>query len=157
MLRKQMQERDGVDADDVIMNPDHARRRGLTSTVCFPSGNLAPEGSVIKATSIPIGHRQRWGTARWARGCVSHRAGCDSRDQDREIKSGDVLVLICRGPHGAGMEETYQLTAALRHLSFGKHVAVVTDARFSGVSTGAASGTYRRKRSPADRCATPAT
>jgi dihydroxyacid dehydratase/phosphogluconate dehydratase len=56
------------------------------------------------------------------------------------IKSGDVLVLMCRGPLGAGMEEIYQITAALRHLSFGKHVAVLTDARFSGVSTGACIG-----------------
>ena len=56
------------------------------------------------------------------------------------IHAGDVLVLICRGPMGAGMEETYQLTAALRYLAFGKHVAVVTDARFSGVSTGACIG-----------------
>jgi dihydroxyacid dehydratase/phosphogluconate dehydratase len=38
------------------------------------------------------------------------------------------------------MEEIYQVTAALKHLSFGKHVAVVTDARFSGVSTGACIG-----------------
>jgi dihydroxyacid dehydratase/phosphogluconate dehydratase len=56
------------------------------------------------------------------------------------IKAGDVLVLICRGPLGAGMEEIYQITAALKHLSWGKHVAVVTDARFSGVSTGACIG-----------------
>jgi dihydroxyacid dehydratase/phosphogluconate dehydratase len=38
------------------------------------------------------------------------------------------------------MEETYQITSALRHLPFGKHVAVITDARFSGVSTGACIG-----------------
>ena len=38
--------------DDVIMSPDAARRAGLTSTVVFPVGNLAPEGSVIKATAI---------------------------------------------------------------------------------------------------------
>jgi dihydroxyacid dehydratase/phosphogluconate dehydratase len=38
------------------------------------------------------------------------------------------------------MEEIYQITAALKHLSFGKHVAVITDARFSGVSTGACIG-----------------
>jgi dihydroxyacid dehydratase/phosphogluconate dehydratase len=56
------------------------------------------------------------------------------------IKPGDVLVLICRGPLGAGMEEIYQITAALKHLSWGKHVAVLTDARFSGVSTGACIG-----------------
>ncbi len=56
------------------------------------------------------------------------------------IQAGDVLVLICRGPMGAGMEEIYQITSALKHLSFGKHVAVLTDARFSGVSTGACIG-----------------
>jgi dihydroxyacid dehydratase/phosphogluconate dehydratase len=56
------------------------------------------------------------------------------------VKAGDVLVLICRGPLGTGMEEIYQITAALKHLSFGKHVAVLTDARFSGVSTGACVG-----------------
>ena len=38
------------------------------------------------------------------------------------------------------MEETYEITSALRYLPFGKHVAVLTDARFSGVSTGACIG-----------------
>jgi dihydroxyacid dehydratase/phosphogluconate dehydratase len=41
---------------------------------------------------------------------------------------------------GTGMEETYQITSALKHLPFGKHVALITDARFSGVSTGACIG-----------------
>jgi dihydroxyacid dehydratase/phosphogluconate dehydratase len=45
-----------------------------------------------------------------------------------------------RGPMGAGMEEIYQITSSLKHLSFGKQIAVVTDARFSGVSTGACLG-----------------
>ena len=51
-----------------------------------------------------------------------------------------MLVLIGRGPLGTGMEETYQLTSALKHLPFGKQVALITDARFSGVSTGACIG-----------------
>jgi dihydroxyacid dehydratase/phosphogluconate dehydratase len=38
------------------------------------------------------------------------------------------------------MEETYQITSALKHLSWGKEVALITDARFSGVSTGACVG-----------------
>jgi xylonate dehydratase len=38
------------------------------------------------------------------------------------------------------MEETYQLTSSLKHLSYGKHVSLITDARFSGVSTGACIG-----------------
>jgi dihydroxyacid dehydratase/phosphogluconate dehydratase len=58
----------------------------------------------------------------------------------RTVQAGDVLVLICRGPMGAGMEEVYQVTSALKHLEFGRHVAVLTDARFSGVSTGACIG-----------------
>jgi len=41
---------------------------------------------------------------------------------------------------GAGMEEIYQITSALKHLDFGKQIAVITDARFSGVSTGACIG-----------------
>ena len=50
------------------------------------------------------------------------------------------MVLICRGPMGTGMEEVYQLTAALKHLPYGKDISLVTDARFSGVSTGACIG-----------------
>jgi len=51
-----------------------------------------------------------------------------------------VVVLICGGPKGAGMQETYQVTSALKMLPHCKHVAVLTDARFSGVSTGACVG-----------------
>ena len=50
-LRAQLQ-KEGVNPDDVIVAPEQARGRGLTSTVCFPHGNLAPEGSVIKSTAI---------------------------------------------------------------------------------------------------------
>jgi dihydroxyacid dehydratase/phosphogluconate dehydratase len=56
------------------------------------------------------------------------------------VQAGDVLVLCGCGPLGTGMEETYQLTSALKHLPFGKKVALITDARFSGVSTGACVG-----------------
>jgi dihydroxyacid dehydratase/phosphogluconate dehydratase len=55
---------------------------------------------------------------------------------DPPVRAGDILVLAGRGPLGSGMEETYQITSALKFLPFGKQVAVVTDARFSGVSTG---------------------
>src|SRR5205085_5552122 len=56
------------------------------------------------------------------------------------VRAGDIVVLAGVGPIGTGMEETYQLTSALKHLPFGKHVALLTDARFSGVSTGACIG-----------------
>jgi putative YjhG/YagF family dehydratase len=144
-LRAVLCEQDGIDPDDVILSPERARQRGLTSTVTFPRGNLAPEGSVIKSTAIDPGVVDADGVYRKtgpARVFTSERAAVaaiKSRGDDR-VKPGDVVVLICRGPLGAGMEEIYQVTSALKHLSFGKHVAVVTDARFSGVSTGACIG-----------------
>ncbi len=144
-LRDLLTTQDKVNPDDVIMSPEQARQRGLTSTVTFPRGNLAPEGSVIKSTAIDPSVADADGVYRKvgpARVFISERAAIGaikSRGPDR-LQPGDVMVLICRGPMGAGMEEIYEITSALRHLSFGKHVAVLTDARFSGVSTGACIG-----------------
>ncbi len=141
-LRAVLKERDGVDPDDVIMDPDTARRRGLTSTVCFVGGNLAPEGAVIKATAIDPdvvdedGVYRKTGPAR----VFTTERDAVAALKSGAIQAGDVLVLAGRGPMGSGMEETYQLTSALKHLPFGKHVALLTDARFSGVSTGACIG-----------------
>lgn len=144
-LRDRLFEQDGVDPDDVIMSPQRAKERGLTSTVTFPRGNLAPEGSVIKSTAIdpsvvdPDGVYRKIGPARVfvrERDAVAAIKGQGARP----IRAGDVVVLIGRGPMGAGMEEIYQITSALKHLPFGREVAVVTDARFSGVSTGACIG-----------------
>jgi putative YjhG/YagF family dehydratase len=141
-LREQLRRHDGIDPDDVIMAPETAQARGLAPTVCFPRGNLAPEGSVIKSTAIDpsvVGSDGVYRLTGPARVFLSEPAAIAAIKGNR-ISAGDVLVLICRGPMGAGMEETYQLTGALRYLPFGKHVAVVTDARFSGVSTGACIG-----------------
>jgi xylonate dehydratase len=141
-LRASLRARDGVDPDDVIMTPEDAARRGLTSTFCAPRGNIAPEGSVIKATAIDPSVIGADGVFRFtgpARVFVSEPAAI-AAIKAGQIREGDVLVLICRGPLGAGMEETYQLTSALKYLPFGKHVALLTDARFSGVSTGACIG-----------------
>jgi putative YjhG/YagF family dehydratase len=141
-LRARLRERDGVDPDDVIMSPESASRRGLTSTFCIPTGNLAPEGSVIKSTAIDPSVIAPDGVYRFtgpAKVFVTEPAAIAAIKNGR-IQAGDVLVLICRGPMGSGMEETYQLTSALKYLEFGKHVALLTDARFSGVSTGACIG-----------------
>ncbi len=144
-VRERLFEADGVNPDDVIMPPARARQRGLTSTVTFPRGNLAPHGSVIKSTAIDAsvvdadGVYRKIGPARVFTTERAAVAAIKSRGPDR-VRPGSVIVLICRGPLGAGMEEVYQVTSALRHLSFGKHIAVVTDARFSGVSTGACIG-----------------
>jgi putative YjhG/YagF family dehydratase len=141
-LRRRFREIDGIDADDVIMTPDRARSRGLGSTVCFPIGNLAPEGSVIKCTAIDTSlidennvYRHR-GPAR----VFITEADAIKAIKNGAIGHGDVIVLICSGPKGAGMQEIYQVTSALKALPHCKHVAVLTDARFSGVSTGACVG-----------------
>ena len=200
-LRELLVARDGVDPDTVIMSPTAARERGLTSTVTFPLGNIAPEGSVIKSTAIDKsvidadGVYRKTGPARVftserdaiaavkgkGRGSRESRVerqepaetkdktphpnplpskargegtGAERLSSDLQpstldpqplpnltpIKEGDIIVLMCRGPLGCGMEETYQITSALRYLPFGKHVALITDARFSGVSTGACIG-----------------
>ena len=141
-LRRLLQTRDGVDPSNVIMNPARASSSGLTPTVCFPQGNLAPEGSVIKSTSIDPSVIDADGVYRKrgpARVFLTEPDAIAAIKQGK-IQSGDIIVLMCRGPMGSGMEETYQLTSALKHLSFGKQVALITDARFSGVSTGACVG-----------------
>jgi dihydroxyacid dehydratase/phosphogluconate dehydratase len=134
-LRRVLKERDGIDPGDVIMSPDRAHSRGLTSAVCFPIGNLAPEGSVVKSTAIDpslVGDDQVYRHVGPTRVFVTEEAAIKAIKSD-EIVEGDVIVLICGGPKGAGMQEIYQITAALKELPHCKHVAVLTDARFSGV------------------------
>ena len=134
-----------ADPDQIIMSADRARQAGLTSTVVFPLGNLAPQGSVIKATAIDpsvVDDDQVYRHRGPARVFVSEAAAIKAikGSTDPPIQSGDVIVLIGGGPLGTGMEETYQLTSALKYIPWGKSVAVLTDARFSGVSTGACVG-----------------
>jgi putative YjhG/YagF family dehydratase len=143
--RERLRALDGVDPRHVIMGPQAARAAGLTSAIVFPIGNLAPEGSVIKATSIDAsvvdadnvyrktGPVRVFASERAAIGAIKSK-GHDA------LQQGEIIVLAGCGPMGTGMEETYQLTSALKHLPWGKHVPVLTDARFSGVSTGACIG-----------------
>jgi putative YjhG/YagF family dehydratase len=141
-LRRRLRDQDGIDPDEVIMTRERARSRGLTSTTCFPVGNLAPEGSVIKSTAIDpslIDENSVFRHRGPARVFVTEEAAIRAIKAG-EVAHGDVVVLICGGPKGAGMQETYQVTSALKMLPHCKHVAVLTDARFSGVSTGACIG-----------------
>src|ERR1019366_8727209 len=106
-------------------------RRGLTSTVTFPGGNLAPEGAVIKSTAIDPVIVDEDGVFR-----ATGPARVFTRERDAvaaikgqfgpPLKLGDMLVLMGRGPLGAGMEEIYQITSALKFIPFGKRVTVLT-------------------------------
>ena len=107
-LCEQLQRKDGVNPDDVIMPPHRARARGLTGTAVFPKGNLAPDGSAIKSTALDPSIMNNDGVYR-----KLGRARVFTRERDamRAIKSqgpdrvvpGDVVVLICGGPFGTGM------------------------------------------------------
>jgi len=146
--RARLKASDGVDPDQVIMSADAARATGLTATVVFPSGNIAPEGSVVKATAIDPAIIPADGVYRHrgpARVFVSETDAIaaikgQGGPSTLPVKADDVVVLIGAGPLGTGMEETYQLTSALKFIPWGKTVPIVTDARFSGVSTGACIG-----------------
>jgi putative YjhG/YagF family dehydratase len=141
-MKQRLRELDAVEAEDVILSPDRARSRGLTPTICLPVGNLAPEGSVMKSTAIDpslISADNAYRHEGPAKVFITEAAALAAIKQG-EVGHGDVIVLICGGPLGAGMQEIYQITSALKALPFCKHVAVLTDARFSGVSTGACIG-----------------
>jgi putative YjhG/YagF family dehydratase len=146
LLRQRLAALDGVDPDDVIMNPAQARQRGLTSTITFLTGNLAPQGAIIKSTAIDAsvvdadGVYRKTGPARVFTSEHAAVAAVKGLAGHQPVRPGDVIILIGCGPLGTGMEETYQLTSALRYLPEGKTIALLTDARFSGVSTGACIG-----------------
>ena len=141
-FREILRAQDGVEANEVIMPPGQAHARGLTGTIIFPLGNLAPDGAVIKATALDPGVvdadavYRKTGPAR----VFTSEAAAIAALREGRIVAGDVMVVAGIGPMGTGMEETYQITSALKMLPFGKHVALLTDARFSGVSTGACIG-----------------
>ena len=143
ILRKRLEEVDGLPPDEVIFSPDEAKRRGIGSTVTFPTGNIAPEGSVVKSTAIDpsvIDADKVFRHTGKVKTFTSEKAAIAALKEHGRIAAGDIMIVMGGGPKGTGMEETYQLTSALKHLPFGKHVSLITDARFSGVSTGACFG-----------------
>ena len=140
-MKQALLEQQGVDPDDVIMSPARARERGLTPTATFPVGNLAPAGSVVKSTAIDPsrvtgGLFHHVGPAR----VFTSEADAMAAIKTQAVSPGDVMVMMGIGPTGTGMEETFQVTSALKYLSYGKEISLITDARFSGVSTGACIG-----------------
>ncbi len=132
--------KDGVDPDEVIMAPSKARQKGLTSTVIFPQGNLMPQGSVVKSTAIdealcPNGIYYKRGIARVFNTEVDAIKAMKETGDNR-LNENNIIVLTCRGPIGAGMPETAQITIALKYTKALKNIALLTDGRFSGFTSG---------------------
>jgi putative YjhG/YagF family dehydratase len=136
-FRQKLTDLDGIDPNDVIRPPE----KSFSSTVTFIQGNLVPEGAVVKSTAISpdlLDHEGVFlheGPARVFASEEAAIAALKSTGDDR-LHEGEVLILAGLGPLGAGMPETYQVTSTLRYSAVGKNLAVLTDARFSGVSTG---------------------
>ncbi len=137
-FREELRKLDGVEPADVIMDADRARAKGLTSTICFPVGNLSPEGSVVKSTAIDAALLDAQGVYRHTGPAKVFTTERDTiaAIKNGQIEPGDVLVMISCGPMGTGMEEVAQVTIALKYTDVGQRVALLTDARFSGFSSG---------------------
>ncbi len=140
-LREKLHALDGINPDHVIMSQAQAQARGLTSTITFLRGNLAPEGALVKSTAIAPqlvgadGVFLHEGPAR----VFTSEAHAIAAVKAGSVQPGDVMVLIGIGP-GCGMPETFQITSALKYVKDGQRIALITDGRFSGVSTGACIG-----------------
>jgi putative YjhG/YagF family dehydratase len=133
-LRDRLATVEGIDPDDVIRP---AGATPLPGTITVLHGNLAPEGALVKSTAIGPSLLDADGvydTTGRARVFASEAAAIDAIKR-RDVAPGDVMVLVGIGP-SFGMPETYQVTAALKHIDDGGRIPLVTDGRFSGVSTG---------------------
>jgi dihydroxy-acid dehydratase len=102
-------------------------------------GNLAPEGCVAKIS----GHErlEQRGPARVFESEEDAMAAVTSKDTEKKIKSGDVVVIRYEGPKGGpGMREMLSVTGAIVGEGLGSSVALLTDGRFSGATHGLMAG-----------------
>lgn len=132
-LRDRLADVEGIDPDEVVRDLANA----LPGTVTIVGGNLAPGGALVKSTAINprlLDADGRYTAEGPARVFTSEADAIDAIKR-RSVVPGEVMVLLGIGP-SFGMPETYQITAALKHIDDGGRIPLVTDGRFSGVSTG---------------------
>jgi putative YjhG/YagF family dehydratase len=132
-LRDRLHRLDGIDPDEVIRRPGDE----LGGTVTILDGDLAPGGAIVKSTSIrpDLIDADGWYRAEGSARVFTSEADAIEAIKQRSIRPGEVMVLVGIGP-SFGMPETYQVTAALKHIDEGGRIPLITDGRFSGVSTG---------------------
>jgi dihydroxy-acid dehydratase len=100
-------------------------------------GNLAPNGSVIKAGGVSASMRKFSGPARIYESQEEALSGIMARP----VQAGEVVVIRYEGPRGGpGMQEMLSPTSALMGMGLGESVALITDGRFSGGTRGACIG-----------------
>lgn len=106
---------------------------GTDGSIAILKGNLAPEGAVIKHTACP---REMFSAVLNARPFDSEEECIDAVLHHR-VKPGDAVFIRYEGPKGSGMPEMFYTSEAISSdKELGKSIALITDGRFSGASTG---------------------
>ena len=122
---------DGITRTDVIRPFDKAI--GTEGSIAVLKGNLAPEGAVIKHTACP---KEMFHAVLRARPFDSEEACLDSVLHHR-VQKGDAIFIRYEGPKGSGMPEMFYTSEAISSdQELGRSIALITDGRFSGASTG---------------------
>ena len=120
-----------VTREDIIRPYDKAI--GTDGSIAVLKGNLAPEGAVIKHTACP---KEMFKSVLRARPFDSEEE-CLDAVLKHKVQKGDVVFIRYEGPKGSGMPEMFYTSEAISSdKELGKSIALITDGRFSGASTG---------------------
>lgn len=117
--------------EDIIRPYDKAL--GTDGSIAVLKGNLAPEGAIIKHTACP---REMYQAVLRARPFDSEEE-CLEAVLKHRVEKGDAVFIRYEGPKGSGMPEMFYTSEAISSdAELGKSIALITDGRFSGASTG---------------------
>ncbi len=120
-----------VTREDIIRPYDKAI--GTDGSIAILKGNLAPEGAVIKHTACP---KEMFKAVLRARPFDSEEA-CLDAVLKHQVQKGDAVFIRYEGPKGSGMPEMFYTSEAISSdKELGRSIALITDGRFSGASTG---------------------
>ena len=120
-----------VTREDIIRPYDKAI--GADGSIAVLKGNLAPEGAVIKHTACP---KEMFKSVLRARPFDSEEE-CLDAVLKHKVQKGDAVFIRYEGPKGSGMPEMFYTSEAISSdKELGKSIALITDGRFSGASTG---------------------
>ena len=117
--------------EDIIHPYDRAI--GTDGSIAILKGNLAPEGAVIKHTACP---KEMYRAVLKARPFDSEEE-CLNAVLNHQVQKGDAVFIRYEGPKGSGMPEMFYTSEAISSdRELGRSIALITDGRFSGASTG---------------------
>lgn len=120
-----------ITREDIIRPYDKAL--GVDGSIAVLKGNLAPEGAVIKHTACP---KEMYKAVLRARPFDSEEE-CLAAVLHHEVQKGDAVFIRYEGPKGSGMPEMFYTSEAISSdKELGRSIALITDGRFSGASTG---------------------